>query len=237
MRSDNRQHGEMRPVEFIRHFTKQAPGSVLVSYGDTKVLCTASIEEGVPPFMRGSNKGWLTAEYSLLPGSTSPRARREVSKGSVSGRTSEIQRLIGRSLRSIVDFDLLGERSITIDADVLQADGGTRTAAITGGMVALYDAVNHLLKEGVIKKNPIKEWLGAVSVGVVNGEVLCDLCYEEDFAAEVDMNVVMTESGRFVEVQGTAEEEPFSRETLNSLLDTADAGIRSVLAMAKSVVA
>ena len=218
-----------RKVTIQRHFTKHSPGSVLVSFGDTMVLCTASIDEKVPRFMRGEGKGWLTADYALLPGSTQPRAQREVHRGKQSGRTSEIQRLIGRTLRSILDFELLGERTIMIDADVLQADGGTRTAAITGSMVAVYDAVMSLMDSGQLDRSPIKEWLAAVSVGIVDDEVVCDLCYDEDSQAEVDMNVVMTQSGRFVEVQGTAEGEPFTQDQLSSMLSIAEKTIQKLI--------
>lgn len=233
MRIDSRDAKDLRPITIERHYTKFAPGSVLVSFGDTKVLCTVCVEEKVPGFMRDTGKGWLTAEYSLLPGSTSSRARREVSNGKPSGRTSEIQRLIGRSLRSVLDFDKCGERTFFVDCDVIQADGGTRTAAITGSMVALVDAIYYLQTEGKLDCNPIKELLAAVSVGVVEGQVLCDLCYEEDFAAEVDMNVVMTESGTFVEVQGTAEESPFTSDQLQAMLSSAENGISALISEMK----
>lgn len=236
MRSDKRNYNELRPVSFKRNYTKYSPGSVLVEYGDTKVLVCASLEERVPHFLKDSGKGWLSAEYSLLPSSTHTRSMREAAKGKQSGRTQEIQRLIGRSLRSALDFEKLGERVITIDADVIQADGGTRTAAITGGMVALYDAVQHLLKTGAIKENPIKSWIAAVSVGLIKGVPHLDLCYEEDFAADTDMNVVMTDSGEFIEVQGTAEEGSYSRQELMALLDLADSGIRSLFDLMKSQV-
>lgn len=228
-RHDGRLFNETRRVEFVRNYTKYAPGSILVSFGNTKVLCTASIEEEVPRFMRNKGEGWLTAEYSMIPSSTHTRVRREVSKGKPSGRTSEIQRLIGRSLRSIINFEDLGERTIYIDADVIQADGGTRTASITGGMLALADAIDYLLKENLIEKNPIKEWIAAVSVGKRNGQLLTDLCYEEDSDTDLDMNVVMTESGQIVEVQGTAEKHTFSREELNQLMDLAQNSIESLI--------
>ena len=229
MRADGRQYDELRNISFQRDYTEYALGSVLVSFGRTKVLCTASIEEKVPHFMRDSGEGWLTAEYSLLPSSTHTRCRREISSGKLSGRTSEIQRLIGRALRSVIDFSILGERTIYIDADVLQADGGTRTAAITGGMLAVSDAVQKLLNNGTLKQNPIKELLAAVSVGIVDGNVSLDLCYEEDFKAEVDMNVVVTKSGRFVEVQGTAEMEAFTRDELNQMLDYSSKGCQELI--------
>ncbi len=229
----DRPQEQPRPLTIIRNYTKYAPGSVLISYGDTKVLCTASIEERVPPFLKDSGEGWLTAEYSLLPSSTHTRAQREVNKGKQSGRTHEIQRLIGRSLRAVVDMSLLGERTIHIDADVLQADGGTRTAAITGGMIALYDAVAHLQRTTVMPKSPIKEFLAAVSVGIIDGEIRCDLCYEEDSNADVDMNVVMTESGAFVEIQGTAEKNPFSSEQFAGMLSVAQSSITSIISQVK----
>ena len=218
-----------RQINIIRNFTKYAPGSVLVSFGDTRVLCTATIENSVPRFLKGQGVGWLTAEYSMLPGSTHERVNREVQKGKPSGRTSEIQRLIGQSLRAVIDFEALGERTIFIDADVIQADGGTRTAAITGGMAALIDAVNILIKNGELTKSPIKERVAAVSVGIVDGEYVSDLCYEEDSNAELDMNIVMTESGKLVEVQGTAEKDPFSKQQLNDLVDLAEHAILHIL--------
>ncbi|RAP27361.1 ribonuclease PH [Candidatus Marinamargulisbacteria bacterium SCGC AG-333-B06] len=232
-RFDGRQHNEMRPVTFQRQYTKYAPGSVLVSVGDTKVICTASIEEKVPRFLKDQGKGWLTAEYSMLPGSSQQRISREVSRGKPSGRTSEIQRLIGRSLRSVMNLEALGERTIYIDTDVIQADGGTRTASITGGMLALSDAVDYLLKENMISKNPIKEWLAAVSVGAQNGQLITDLCYVEDSDADLDMNVVMTESGKIIEIQGTAEKEAFSREDLDRLLDMSTDAVNYLIATMK----
>lgn len=222
-----------RTITIERNFTKYAPGSVLICFGDTKVLVTATVEESVPKFMKGEGKGWLTAEYSMLPASSDTRIRREVSKGKPSGRTSEIQRLIGRSLRAIIDFEKLGERTIYIDADVIQADGGTRTASITGGMVALQDAINDLLAKGLISESPIKEWLAAVSVGKCNGEFVTDLCYKEDSTADLDMNVVMTESGKFVEIQGTAEKETFSKDDLDTLLTNAEEAIKQIIHVAK----
>lgn len=233
VRSDNRALNEMRPIQITRQFTKHAHGSVLVCYGDTKVICTASVEQGVPRFLKDSGQGWITAEYGMLPGATHTRSNREASKGKQSGRTNEIQRLIGRSLRAAIDMKKLGEFSITIDADVIQADGGTRTASITGGMIALSDAIDAMLEEGLIRENPIKEWVAAVSVGKYKGQVIADLCYEEDSDAELDMNVVMTESGKLIEVQGTAEQEAFSREDLNVLLDTAQFAIQHIFSVVK----
>ncbi len=198
---------------------------MLIEFGDTRVICTASVEDGVPPFLRGKGSGWLTAEYGMLPRATHTRSSREATKGKVGGRTHEIQRLIGRSLRSVIDLTLLGERTVHIDCDVIQADGGTRTASITGAFVALADAMQVLVARGVIPANPITEAVAAVSVGIVRGEILLDLDYDEDSSAEVDMNVVMTSSGRFIEVQGTAEEEPFSRSQMDGMIDAASAGI------------
>lgn len=219
----------LRSVSIIREFTKHAEGSVLISCGDTKVICTATIEESVPPFLRGKGTGWVTAEYAMLPRATHTRSSREAAKGKQSGRTLEIQRLIGRSLRAVVDLDALGERSILIDADVIQADGGTRTAAITGSYVALMDAINTLLKSGKLERSPIKEAVAAVSVGIVDGSVLLDLEYQEDSRAEVDMNFVITESGRFVEVQGTAEAEPFTLEQMDAMRISALSGIKQLI--------
>ena len=233
MRPDERADCDPRCLTIQRQYTKYAPGSVLISYGETKVLCTACIEEKVPPFMRDCGKGWLTAEYALLPSATHTRAQREATKGKQTGRTQEIQRLIGRSLRSILDFSKLGERTIHIDADVIQADGGTRTAAITGGMIAVYDAVSYLLKTHVIEESPIHEFLAAVSVGVVQNRVVCDLSYLEDCEAEVDMNVVMTESGRFVEIQGTAEAQPFTQVHLQEMLQNASVAIQGIIQTVK----
>ncbi len=233
MREGNRDNQSHRLIQVTRQFTKYALGSVLVEYGDTKVLCTATVEDRVPPFLRDMGQGWLTAEYSMLPSSTHTRSRREVSKGKPSGRTSEIQRLIGRSLRAILDFETLGERTIYIDADVLQADGGTRTAAITGGMVALNDAVTELVNAGHISSNPIKEWIAAISVGKYQGEIITDLNYIEDSNAELDMNLVMTESGQFVEIQGTAETSPISKDELDQLLEHGRLAISSILKVVK----
>ncbi|MHB1516731.1 MAG: ribonuclease PH [Acidimicrobiales bacterium] len=236
-RADGRAIDELRPVSFERDFTVFAPGSVLVSMGRTRVLCTASVEERVPPWMRGSGKGWVTAEYSLLPGSTSERASREAAKGKQSGRTQEIQRLIGRSLRSVCDMVALGEVQITVDCDVLQADGGTRTASICGGFVALHDALTRRVQAGTISAHPLSEAVAAVSVGVVDGVCMLDLPYAEDSRAEVDMNVVKTASGRFIEVQGTAEGMPFSKGELDEMLRLAGDGIDRLLEAQSTVLA
>jgi ribonuclease PH len=228
-RADGRAIDELRPAEFVRDFTVFAPGSVLVSMGRTRVLCTASVEDRVPPWMRGGGKGWVTAEYSLLPGSTGERVTREATRGRQSGRTQEIQRLIGRSLRSVCDMTALGELQITVDCDVLQADGGTRTASICGSYVALHDAMTRLVQSGMVRTHPLGEAVAAVSVGVVDGVCMLDLPYEEDSRAEVDMNVVMTSSGRFIEVQGTAEGMPFTKGELDELLSLAEHGIAELL--------
>lgn len=221
IRNDGRNCQELRQITITRHFTRYAEGSVLVEFGATKVLCNATIEETVPPFLRGKGQGWVTAEYSMLPRATHTRSPRESAKGKVGGRTHEIQRLIGRSLRAVIDLTALGERSIQIDCDVIQADGGTRTAAITGAWVALSDALNGLVAQGKLKTSPLRDTVAAVSVGIVGGVAMLDLCYEEDSRAEVDMNVVVTGDGRFVEVQGTAEAEPFTSAELDLLRDLA----------------
>ena len=228
-RGDGRATDELRNASFERDFTVFAPGSVLVSMGRTRVLCTASVEDRVPPWMRGSGKGWVTAEYSLLPGSTGERVSREAAKGKQSGRTQEIQRLIGRSLRSVCDMATLGELQITVDCDVLQADGGTRTASICGAYVALHDALTRLVQKGGLRTNPLTEAVAAVSVGVVDGVRMLDLPYEEDSRVDVDMNVVMTSSGRFIEVQGTAEGMPFTKGELDEMLSLAEHGIAQLL--------
>ena len=212
MRPNNRELNQIRPVKITRHYTKYAEGSVLIEFGETKVLCNATIEETVPRFLKGQQQGWVTAEYGMLPRATHSRTQREAAKGKQTGRTMEIQRLIARSLRAVVDLKALGERTITVDCDVIQADGGTRTASITGACVALHDAINHLIENGTLKTNPLKGLVAAVSVGIVDGEAVCDLEYMEDSNAETDMNVVMVEDGRMVEVQGTAEGEPFSHD-------------------------
>ena len=230
MRSDNRTVGQLRPIKITRNFTEYAEGSVLIECGKTKVICTATVEDSVPRWLKGSGQGWVTAEYSLLPRSTQTRVSREAAKGKQTGRTVEIQRLIGRALRAVVDLEALGERSITIDCDVIQADGGTRTASITGAAVALCDAINGLITNGTLKTNPIKGLVAAISVGIVEGEAVCDLEYVEDSAAETDMNVVMMEDGRMIEVQGTAEGEPFSHEELLTLLGLAKQGCEQIFA-------
>jgi ribonuclease PH len=235
-RPDGRTPDELRPVTFERDFTDQADGSVLVSFGRTRVLCTASIDESVPRWMKGSGKGWVTAEYSMLPGSSSERIRREVQSGKPSGRTQEIQRLIGRSLRGVCDMELLGERQVIVDCDVLQADGGTRTASITGGWLALHDALARVVARGALRRHPLVDECAAVSVGVVGGRLLLDLPYVEDAGAETDMNVVMTGSGGFIEVQGTAEGAPFSRDELDSLLRLAEGGIAQLVALQREFV-
>ena len=228
MRVDNRARDELRPLIIKRRFTKYAPGSVLVETGNTKIICTASIEETVPPHIKNTGEGWLTAEYSLLPSSTPTRAPRESVKGKLTGRTHEIQRLIGRSLRSIINLALLKERTIWIDCDVIQADGGTRTAAITGSYVALMDAVQWLMSKGLVKENPVLNSIAAVSVGIVNDDVLLDLCYAEDASAQADMNIVMTGNGKFIEIQGTGEEYTFNDEQLTEMLDMAKKGILEI---------
>ncbi len=237
VRSAGRQPDALRPVTLQRGYTRHAEGSVLVSFGHTQVLCTASVEEKVPPHKRGSGEGWVTAEYGMLPRSTHTRSDREAARGKQSGRTQEIQRLIGRSLRTVFNLKALGERSILIDCDVLQADGGTRTAAITGAFVAAHDAVSVLLGQGRIAASPILEFVAAVSVGVVQGTPLLDLEYTEDFACDTDMNVVMTAGGGFVEVQGTAEGAPFSRAEMDQLLALADQGIRQLVALQRQALA
>ncbi|MTD28861.1 ribonuclease PH [Erwinia sorbitola] len=237
MRPSGRSVQQVRPVTLTRHYTKHAEGSVLVEFGDTKVLCTATIDEGVPRFLKGQGQGWVTAEYGMLPRATHSRNAREAAKGKQGGRTLEIQRLIARSLRAAIDLKALGEFTITLDCDVLQADGGTRTASITGACVALADALNHLVSIGKLKANPMKGMVAAISVGIVNGEALCDLEYVEDSAAETDMNVVMTEDGRMIEVQGTAEGEPFSHDELLKLLELARGGIDTLVAAQKAALA
>ncbi|EXU76344.1 MULTISPECIES: ribonuclease PH [Erwinia] len=234
MRPAGRSAQQVRPVTLTRHYTKHAEGSVLVEFGDTKVLCTATIEEGVPRFLKGQGQGWVTAEYGMLPRATHSRNAREAAKGKQGGRTLEIQRLIARSLRAALDLKALGEFTITLDCDVIQADGGTRTASITGACVALADALNHLVSVGKLQANPMKGMVAAISVGIVDGEARCDLEYVEDSAAETDMNVVMTEDGRMIEVQGTAEGEPFSHEELLSLLALARGGIESLIKAQKA---
>jgi ribonuclease PH len=227
MRVDGRKADELRKVKIARNYIKSAEGSVLIEMGDTKVICTATVENSVPPFLRGKGTGWVTAEYAMLPRSSSQRIQRERSK--VGGRTHEIQRLIGRSLRSVVDMKLLGERSVLIDCDVVQADGGTRTASITGAYVALVEALRHIKKQGLIQTVPVTDFLAAISVGIVDGKPMLDLCYVEDSSAEVDMNLVMTGKGGIVEVQGTAEGKPFSKNELAKLLALGEKGIKTLI--------
>jgi len=236
MRSDHRPANELRDTTLISNYLMHAEGSVLISAGNTKVICTASIEDRVPPFLRNTGKGWVTAEYGMLPRATSTRTQREASAGKVGGRTQEIQRLIGRSLRSVTNLNALGERTIWIDCDVIQADGGTRTASITGAFVALALATEKLRERDVLKIVPITDYVAATSVGIVAGEPLLDLAYEDDSRAEVDMNIVKSGDGRFVEVQGTAEAIPFGREALLTLLDLADAGIRALVEKQRAIV-
>ncbi|MEN3262075.1 MULTISPECIES: ribonuclease PH [Sodalis] len=237
MRPAGRSVQQVRPVTITRHFTQHAEGSVLIAFGDTRVLCTASVEEGVPRFLKGQGQGWITAEYGMLPRATHTRNPREAAKGKQGGRTLEIQRLIARSLRAAVDLSKLGEYTITLDCDVLQADGGTRTASITGACVALADALASMQKKGQLKTNPMKGFVAAISVGIVAGEAVCDLEYVEDSAAETDMNVVMMEDGRMIEVQGTAEGEPFSQQELITLLELARGGIDSLIQAQKAALA
>ncbi|OQA33384.1 MAG: Ribonuclease PH [Betaproteobacteria bacterium ADurb.Bin341] len=234
MRPSQRQADELRRIEIIRHATCHAEGSVMISMGNTRVLCTASVEDKVPPFLRGKGEGWVTAEYGMLPRSTHTRTAREAAKGKQSGRTQEIQRLIGRSLRAVIDLEALGERQITLDCDVLQADGGTRCAAITGAWVALMDACERLVADGTLATNPVHDQVAAVSVGMVQGQPVLDLDYPEDSDCDTDMNVVMTASGGLIEVQGTAEGEPFSRAQMNALLDLAEQGLRQIMAAQKA---
>ncbi len=235
MRPNERPNNQIRDVKITRNFTKYAEGSVLIECGNTKVLCNASIEESVPRFLRGQNQGWITAEYQMLPRATHSRTPREAARGKQGGRTLEIQRLIGRSLRSVVDLKKLGERTITLDCDVIQADGGTRCASITGAFIALYDAISSLLEQKKIKENPINNFIAAVSVGIVNGKIVCDLEYSEDSNADTDMNVVMTDAGKFVEIQGTAEEHPFSVDELHQLLALAQNGVNQLIQKQKEV--
>ncbi len=229
IRPSQRACDQLRPVEIIRQYTKHAEGSVMVKFGDTHVLCTASVEEKVPGFLKGKGQGWVTAEYGMLPRSTGSRMDREAARGKQSGRTQEIQRLIGRSLRAIIDLEKLGERSIQIDCDVIQADGGTRTASITGAYVALHDAISFLLKSGKINESPLKDAVAAISVGVYKDTPVLDLDYIEDSDCDTDMNVVMTGKGGFVEIQGTAEGEPFERDAMNAMLDLAAHGIQQLI--------
>lgn len=235
MRPSMRANNQLRDIRLTRNYTKHAEGSVLVEFGDTKVICTASIVPGVPPFLKDKKQGWITAEYGMLPRSTHERMAREAAKGKQAGRTQEIQRLIARSLRAAVDLTALGENTITVDCDVIQADGGTRTAAITGGCVALVDAIRHFQKTGRITKNPIKQLVASISVGIFKGEALLDLDYSEDSKAETDMNVVMTEHGGFIEIQGTAENGSFQQEELDKLIVFAKEGIQALVQKQKAV--
>ncbi|HHC74479.1 MAG TPA: ribonuclease PH [Thiothrix sp.] len=229
MRPSQRLNDEMRPVKMTRHYTKHAEGSVLVEFGDTKVICTASVDEKVPNFLKGKQSGWITAEYGMLPRSTGSRMSREAARGKQSGRTQEIQRLIGRSLRAIVDLSALGERQITLDCDVIQADGGTRTAAISGSYVALCDALQRLQQKGLLRKSPLHGQIASVSVGIYNGQTVLDLDYAEDSNAETDMNIIMNDAGHFIEIQGTAEGHAFRRDELDELLALAEKGIKEIM--------
>jgi ribonuclease PH len=235
MRPSARRTDELRPISITRHYTKHAEGSVLVCFGDTQVICTASVEEQVPRFLKGAGQGWITAEYGMLPRSTTDRMGREAARGKQGGRTLEIQRLIGRSLRAALDLKRLGERTITLDCDVIQADGGTRTASITGACIALADAISHTQKLGLLSDNPMLGMVASVSVGVYKGEPVLDLDYAEDSNAETDMNVVMNDNGGFIEVQGTAEGAAYSREELNAMLDLAQQGIAKIIRIQKNV--
>ena len=235
MRPSKRASDELRSVQFTRHFTRHAEGSVLTAFGDTKVICTASVEDRVPPFLKGKGSGWVTAEYGMLPRATNTRSRREVTAGKASGRTMEIQRLIGRSLRAIIDLEALGEKTITIDCDVIQADGGTRTASISGAYVALHDAISALISNRQLKKNPLHGQVAAVSVGIFDGEPVLDLDYAEDSNAETDMNVVMNEAGGYIEVQGTAEGHAFREDELQSMLALARKGINEIATLQRQV--
>lgn len=237
MRIDGRKPKELRQLKITPSYIKTADGSVLIEMGDTKVICTAKLEDRVPPFLRNSGKGWITAEYGMLPGSSQQRIGRESSRGKVGGRTHEIQRLIGRSLRAVADLKLLGERTIWIDCDVIQADGGTRTASITGAYVAVAEALGKWLDKGLMNQDPLKDAVAAISIGIIDGKILLDLCYEEDSRAEVDMNFVMTGSGKFIEVQGTAEHEPFSRKEMEQMAEIAQGGIKELLKGQKKVLA
>ena len=235
MRSDGRRADELRPVRIVRNFIRHAEGSVLISMGDTKVICTATIEDSVPPFLRDSDQGWITAEYGMLPRSTHNRIPREATRGRTSGRTQEIQRLIGRSLRSVVDLEALGSRTIWLDCDVIQADGGTRTASITGSFVALHDALRTLVRIGKVEKIPLEDYVAATSVGILEEESLLDLNYQEDSRCEVDMNIVMTSSSQYVEIQGTAEGRPFSKRDMEGLLALAEKGIKELIGIQKKI--
>lgn len=235
MRRDGRSATELREIKITRNFLKTAEGSVLITVGDTKVICSASIEDKVPQFLKDLEKGWVTAEYSMLPRSTPTRTIRESTSGKIGGRTHEIQRLIGRAMRSVIDLDAIGKRTIWLDCDVIQADGGTRTASITGAFVALTDAVRYAMENKIIERYPIQDYVAAVSVGIVDGEPLLDLTYMEDSNAEVDMNIVMTGLGKFIEIQGTAETMPFNKDQLQRLLELAESGIKEIISIQKGV--
>lgn len=235
MRVDGRAADVIRPVKTTRNYIRHAEGSVLIEMGQTRVICTATVEDQVPPFLRESGRGWVTAEYAMLPRSAGERIRRESSTGKIKGRTHEIQRLIGRSLRSVVDMNVLGERSILVDCDVIQADGGTRTASITGAFIALVDALSWMQRGGLVSKIPIRDYLAAISVGIVDGKVLLDLCYDEDSRADVDMNVVMTGNGHFVEIQGTAEGNPFTPEEMDQMIAHARKGVGKLIDLQKEL--
>jgi ribonuclease PH len=237
MRTDGRKNNQLRALKITPSYIKTADGSVLIEMGDTRVICTAKLEERVPPFLRNSGKGWITAEYGMLPGSSQERIGRESSRGKVGGRTHEIQRLIGRSLRAVADLKSLGERTIWIDCDVIQADGGTRTASITGAYIALAEAARGWRSRGVLSTDPVKDAVAAVSIGIVDGKILLDLCYEEDSKADVDMNFVMTGSGKFIEVQGTAESAPFTRRQMERMAEIAQEGIKQLMKAQKKVIA
>jgi len=236
MRPSQRKNNELRSIEIIKNYTKHAEGSVLIKFGDTHVVCTASVEENVPSFLKGKNQGWVTAEYGMLPRSTSTRMVREAAKGKQSGRTQEIQRLIGRSLRSIIDLKKLGEITIQIDCDVIQADGGTRTASITGAYVALNDAIQNIIKKGIIKDSPIIDSVAAISLGIKDSNILLDLDYLEDSTCDTDMNIVMTGSGNFIEIQGTAEKKAFTHDEMNNLIDVAKQGIKQLTDIQNSLI-
>ncbi len=235
LRSNNRKFDEIRPINIIRNYIKYAEGSTLMKMGDTKIICTASVEDKVPLFLRGTKQGWISAEYSMIPRANQIRNVRDSIKGKISGRSSEIQRLIGRALRSVVNLNELGERTIWIDCDVIQADGGTRTAAIVGSFIALYDALNYLKAEGLLNDIPIKDYIGAISAGIVDGEMILDLNFEEDSRAQVDLNMAMTEKGEIIEIQGTAEGRPFSKRNLKELIKLAEIGIKKIIKKEKEI--
>ncbi len=236
LRTDGRKWDQIRPLKITIGKMKYAEGEAFIEMGDTKVLCSATVEESVPQFLKGTGKGWITSEYSMLPRATKTRTTRDAVRGRVGGRSQEIQRIIGRAIRAVVDLDLLGERSIIIDCDVIQADGGTRTASINGAFVALSYAVSNLMREGIINKDPMRNFIAAVSVGIFNDQPLLDLCYEEDSEADVDMNVAMTGSGNIVEIQGTAEKKPFSIKQLDVMLTLAEEGIKKIIAKQKEII-